>query len=357
MGLFQKGQNWFIDYRVNGRRKREKIGTSKKLAETVLKKRKVQIAEGKFLNIDRVERLRFKDFAPTYLETHAKPNKRSWQTTDAKYLKNLVPYLGERYLHEITPELVERYKAQRKESVSVASVNRELALLKCMFNKAITWGYAKDNPVRRVKLFKENNWRTRFLEKEEIGKLLSNSPPVLRAILTVALNTGMRKGEIQNLKWRDIDFERSYLTVTHSKNGEKRFIPMNESVKKALVGVRKHPESPYIFAGKDGEPFDCRKSFETALKKSGIKDFRFHDCRHTFASHLVMSGVDLNTVRELLGHKEPTMTLRYSHLSPDHKSRAVEILDRRMDTFWTPRSSDEKTREVEKVITSLELSR
>ena len=355
MGLYHKGENWFIDYRVNGRRKREKIGPSKKLAETVLKKRKVEIAEGKYLNIDRVERLKFRAFAPIYLEIHAKPNKRSWQTTDAKYLKNLVPFFGERFLSEITTEMVERYKAHRKEAVSVASVNRELALLKCMFNKAITWGYANANPVRGVKLFKENNWRTRFLEKEEIGRLLSSSPTTLRAILIVALNTGMRKGEIQNLKWRDVDFERSYITVTHSKNGEKRFIPMNEAVKKALIGVRKHPESAYIFAGGDGEPFNFRKAFETALRKSGIKDFRFHDCRHTFASHLVMSGVDLNTVRELLGHKEPTMTLRYSHLSPDHKSRAVEILNRRMDTFWTLGPNEEKKREVGEVVSSLEL--
>ena len=150
MGLYQKKENWFIDYYVNGRRKREKIGTSKKLAETVLKKRKVQIAEGKFLNIDRAERVKFKDFSQTYLETHAKPNKRSWQTTDAKYLKNLVPYLGERYLHEITSEMVERYKAHRKEAVSVASVNRELALLKCMFNKAIVWEIGRASCRERV---------------------------------------------------------------------------------------------------------------------------------------------------------------------------------------------------------------
>jgi len=106
--------------------------------------------------------------------------------------------------------------------------------------------------------------------------------------------------------------------------------------KTVLIKVRKHPESQYIFCDKSGKPFsDVRTSFFTAVEKSGIVNFRFHDLRHTFASQLVMSGVDLNTVRELLGHKSLKMTLRYSHLAPDHKKRAVDILVNRMDSFWT----------------------
>ncbi|MBL7130804.1 MAG: site-specific integrase [Candidatus Omnitrophica bacterium] len=109
-----------------------------------------------------------------------------------------------------------------------------------------------------------------------------------------------------------------------TKNGEKREIPMNEQVKTALIRTRKHPESPYVFCSKDGEPFyNVRKSLFTALKKAGIIN---HDLRHTFASHLVIAGVDLNTARELTGHKSLEMTLRYSHLSPDRKKRAVDIL-------------------------------
>ena len=105
------------------------------------------------------------------------------------------------------------------------------------------------------------------------------------------------------------------------------------------------PNSSYVFYGSDGKPLkNVRTSFFTALKKSGIIDFRFHDLRHTFASHLVMSGVDLNTVRELMGHKSLDMTLRYAHLSPDHKRRAVAILDKQLVSIWSPSEKVNNTR-------------
>jgi site-specific recombinase XerD len=128
---------------------------------------------------------------------------------------------------------------------------------------------------------------------------------------------------------------------------------MNEQVKTALIRVRKHPESAYIFCNNKGVPVhDIRKSYSTALEKSGITNFRFHDLRHTFASRLVMAGVDLNTVRELLGHKDMTMTLRYAHLAQSHKQRAVDLLGKKVDTFWTlsPKSDIEEKVKVSQVI-------
>ncbi|MFA4888315.1 MAG: site-specific integrase [Candidatus Omnitrophota bacterium] len=246
-----------------------------------------------------------------------------------------------KYIHEITPLLVNKFKVERRQEVSPATTNRGLACLKCMFNKAKEWGkFNGDNPVVKVKCFKENNQRVRFLEREEIDKLLANSNEPLRSIIIVALNTGMRKGEILGLKWRDCDFQRDLIRLTNTKNNEGRTMPMNEEVKTALIRVRKHPDSPFIFCNKEGKPYgDIKKSFFTALKKAGIIQFHFHDLRYTFASHLVMSGVDLNTVRELMGHKSLAMTIRYSHLSPDHKRRAVDLLSHRI-VKETPKSSD-----------------
>jgi integrase len=146
----------------------------------------------------------------------------------------------------------------------------------------------------------------------------------------------MRRGEILGLKWADVDLKRAVLTLHDTKNGEKREVYINEQVKTALIRMPRNAESPYVFCGSNGKPYhDIRKSFWTALRKSGIKEFHFHDLRHTFASQLVMAGIDLNTVRELLGHKDIRMTLRYSHLSSSHKKHAVDVLGKKIDTFWT----------------------
>ena len=330
--------DWYIDYRLpSGSRRRETIGSNKKLAEQVMCKRRAEIAEGKYLDKVKEERIRFEVFADEYLRLHSMVNNKSWRKSDLCNVNVLKRSFAGRFLKDITPRLIEEFKANKAQEVSPARVNRLLSCLRAMFNRAKAWKrFTGENPVQSVKLFKENNERTRFLEQEEIIRLLANCSQGIRPIVEVALNTGMRLGEILGLKWRDIDFQRGIIYLYKTKNGEKRELPMNEVVKKALAGLPRYEMSEFVFCYKDGTPRrDIRGSFLTALTKSGIKDFHFHDLRHTFASHLVMGGVDLNTLRELLGHKDLKMTLRYSHLSANHKRLAVEVLDKRMDTFWT----------------------
>jgi len=348
MGIFQRNGHYYIDYYLpNEKRKRESIGVSKKLAEAVLSKRILQLKENKFLDIKRDLKIKFRAFSEEYMRIHVKQNNQGWKRSVLPNMKALNKFFAGKYLYEITPILVEKFKVERCKTVSPATTNRCLALLKTMFNKAIVWGRFNGlNPVKNVDFFKENNIRVRYLEKEQIAKLLESYGEPLRSIMIVALNTGMRKNEIFHLKWQDIDFNREVIYIVKTKNGDMRELPMNKAVKTTLMKVLKQSDTPYIFPNKDGKPLsNIRKSFSTALQRSGISDFRFHDLRHTFASQLSMSGVDLHIIMELMGHKSLKMTLRYAHLSPGHKKIAVDTLARQMDTFWTLEPSQEISKE------------
>ena len=184
----------------------------------------------------------------------------------------------------------------------------------------------EDNPARKVRLLRENNSRIRYLTPEESKHLLEACPNHLRPMVVVALNTGMRRGEIFNLEWNHIDFNQEIIYILDSKSGEKREVPMNEAVQKALLNLKEVVSSRYVFPGKKGRYTTVKTAFHSTLRRARIENFRFHDLRHTFASNLIMRGINLKTVQELLGHKTFTMTLRYAHLSPDHKKAAVDIL-------------------------------
>ena len=328
MSVFRKNNSYWIDYYFNGRRFREKVGPSKTLVQNALHKRKTEIAEKRFLNVRKAIKIKFEEFADLFLELYSKPNNKSWKKSDLHNVNGLKKFFSGKYLYEITPEMIEKFKAQRMKEVSPARVNRNLACLKCMFNRAIEWGKAEENPVKKIKLLKENNKRLRYLDREEFDRLLNVCAKHLRPIVITAFNTGMRKGEILSLKWENVDLVRRIIYVLDTKNGEKREIPINQKLKEIFSNIKPNSKSPYDFCKSNGQPYgEVKLAFANAMEASRIANFRFHDLRHTFVSHLVMAGIDLNTVRELLGHKSLTMTLRYAHLSPEHKRKAVEILN------------------------------
>jgi integrase len=361
MGTFLKAGNYYIDYYANGRRWREKVGKSRKLAETVLAKRKVQVAEGKFLDIKRNPKIKFPDVCQIFLENYSKVNKKSWKR-DALSIRNLSKSFSGKYLYEINNLEVEEYKRKRLEGlVSVATINRELSCLKTIFRKAAEWGKIK-TALPKIQLFRENNQRVRYLEEKEAQTLIEAAPEPLKFIIITALYTGMRRGEILNLKWEDVDLKEKSITIWNTKNKEKRVIPMNSMVCNTILNIDKRPDSDYIFTRHDGQDKFTddyiTHIFQGVVKKAGIKDFHFHDLRHVFASWLVMKGVDLKTVQELLGHKDFRMTLRYSHLSQDHKKQAVEFLvkdevgRKTMDTIWTPEAKIGNSEKIENSVES-----
>jgi integrase len=174
-------------------------------------------------------------------------------------------------------------------------------------------------------------WRVRVLSPEEEAYSLAHCGPQLKPLVHTTLHTGFRMLELLSIIWDDVDFRRGIITVwaASAKNGESRSVPMNDVVTGVLGALRLHslPDSP-VFCSSRGTPYrSFRGAFEHAVRKAGIADFTFHDLRYTFASRLVMAGVDLPTVQALMGHKGIAMTLRYTHLSNDHKQRAVRVLE------------------------------
>ena len=337
MGLFEKvkgSRDWWIRYADQyGHIHREKVGP-KSLAQKAYEKRKTQIREGDFFpkQVGRRREMLFKDMAKLYLEDHSRVNKRSYPT-DCYNMHRLTQIFGEKALSEIRPQDVEKFKAQLSKEVSIATTNRHLGLLTGVFNKAIEWGKTDNNPIRKVKKFKENNERVRYLTEDEESRLKTVFPEEHWPKVEIAYNTGLRRGEQFNLKWTDVNFQSRTITIRNPKSGETEYVKMNDRVKEIFQNLPSRLKSVWVFPSETGEtPLNANnfinRVFQPALthEKAKITDFRWHDLRHTFGSRLVMAGVDLRTVQELMRHKTIKMTLRYTHLSPTHTLDAVNKL-------------------------------
>ena len=324
----ERGEWWIRWACARGHLHREKIGP-KSTAENECARRRTQARREDFCpqRVSEPKRVRFEDAVTEYLEW-AQANKRSWKT-DRDWLKTLGAWFAGTTLDQITAEQVERFKAEMAKRRAVATVNRYLACLRHLFSRAVRDGKAPVNPVKAVRLFRENNARVRWLTPEEETVLFGVIPEPDWSFCMVALYTGLRKGDVLSLRRDQVDYRNGILTIERTKHGEGRRVPMNATVKAILRRVPPILGEPRFFAG-------CGKishRFPTYVKKAGLHDLHLHDLRHTFASWLVMAGEDLNTVRELLGHKTLVMTQRYAHLSPGHLRRAVErLVPARSDT-------------------------
>jgi excisionase family DNA binding protein len=275
----------------------------------------------------------FKEFSEEYLREYAVKRKRSWRSDQCYLRGHLVPFFGNMRLSEITRQNVEQYSSRRvEEGVKKSTVNRELAVLRKMMFKAIDWGRLDQNPVQKEDFFQgEEQSKERVLTPDEQIRLLQASAASLKPILITALNTGMRRGEILGLEWERVDLKNRKITLacTNTKNKKRREIPINEELFSLLATLRAGANgSQYVFPNPfTGRPLlDAKCAFYRACKRAGIKGLRFHDLRHTFASRLSARGVDLNTIRELLGHGSIRMTQRYLHSNQALKRNAVESL-------------------------------
>ncbi len=333
MGLFKRNDSpyWWYYIELDGRKVTGSTRTpDKRLAEKIHLEKRHQLVEEKTFPSERGKRMRFGAMCGLYLEKHAKVNKRSWHD-DEIIIGKLRAHFGDAALSAVTPQGVEEYKAGRKGRVKEATINRELAVLKTIFSKAVLWGYAAQNPVKQVKFYREELKPIRILTPEERRRLFEAGPEFLRPIILFALKTGMRKGEILNLKWQDVDMANRNIHVRRTKSGRMRVIPMHPELWETLEKMPRSGKASYVFEvkGRRFKDFGAvRNSFHAAVEKADLGNLTFHDLRHNFATELISKGADIRTVQEYLGHSSLTMVQRYTHVTEGIRRSTIQLLGR-----------------------------
>lgn len=304
------------------------------------------------------------DFAPW-----AKIHRKAADANLARIRKNFDAQWG-RPLSELNALGIEKWRQQRlthpTRPAKQATVNRDLAALKAAISKAVEWEFLETHPLAKVKAAKDDSGGiVRYLSDGERVALFAalvlredtkkaertkanawrrdRDYPTLPSLddqayfdhlqpcIIVSLNTGLRQGELLSLCWSDINMTVQQLTIkgANAKSGKTRHVPLNSDAMAALNQWRQQSPSTnvLVFPSAGGKKIvEIKTAWAKLLRDADIENFRWHDMRHDFASRLVMAGVDLNTVRELLGHADLKMTLRYAHLAPEHKATAVEKL-------------------------------
>jgi integrase len=325
------GRAWWIEWYQDGQRKRERIGPNKSAAEQRLREVLTARTEGRYIKKSPDVRTFFKALATWYLELPEVKAKRSYNK-DLMHTKRLIACFGDRLLKDINPAMVEAYKQKRLSENShrgkptrPATVNREVTTFKTIFNKAMKNGKAERNPAHGVKLLKENNERDRILSPEEYIRLLAQCPEHLKPIMKVAYHTGMRRGEILNLKWERVDLKEGFIRLRpeDTKTTEGRPVPLNRELIEMFKAMpRGLPLTP-VFTYKGNSMAEMKRSFTTACQRAAIEDFTFHDLRHTFNTNAYRAGVPIPTIMKITGHKSIAMFRRYTTISPEDLKEAI----------------------------------
>jgi len=351
---------WFYDFRVNGRRYRSTTETAdKQKAKDIEAKERSRILDGRH-GIRRQPDITFRVFADTYLKDHADLHKRS-ADRDREILKVLNRYFGSLILHEITPHRIEQWKRERlagkwrghgatsaAKPLKPATVNRELDTLKSILSKAVEWGKLHDSPARNVKRLKVDNRRTRILTDGEQRAVLEACPRKLRALVTLALITGARVGELLALRWEHV--REGYVTFWETKSGKPRRIPISPAMQAVIDALpRMHP---WVFTNaRTADRYTVNgvaHVFNRAVERAGIsrwEEVTLHTLRHTALSRMIASGFDDYTVMEISGHSSTRMLARYTHPTEERKIGALDLPA--VGTIWAHNdnaaSEDSKT--------------
>ena len=346
-GIFEHPRGsgiWYVRYfDEQGKKHREKVGP-KGLAQKVYYKRKTEIQERRFFP----ERFKQRDIPLAAMIDEYLRRKRSTLKAHADWerigrcWKN-APETKGKMLREVRPKNIEDYRERRRgQGRAEATCNRELTFLRSVYNVAIEDAEADPaelpitNPVLSRLFYKETNQRVRYLTDDEETRLRVEMPDDEDwAKVLIAMNSGFRRGNQFALEWdTDVRLDTRMLRAARSRSGEDYWVPINDELLAILRALPSRLRSRWVFPNAtdtgsiDPKNFK-RRVFDPALTRAGIPDLRWHDLRHTFASRLRIAGVDLATIRDLLGHKTLAMTERYAHVTPSHTLEAVQKLSRR----------------------------
>jgi len=322
------------------RKKRVTVGQSPVWTVERARRRAVAImAHGGRLPTQGREVLTLREFIEDHYGPYCREHNQSGAAILARLRACFEDDFYDRLLTDITTGLVESWRVKRQRAGRKSStINRDTGALRAVLSRAVDWGHVSVDPLHRLKPLKiDKQHIVRYLnpaEDKRLRKALKTAPDYLRAMVIVSLNTGLRRGELFTLKWSAIDLKRRQLSVVGSlsKTGQTRHIALNQHAIDALREWRDisgNADGLVFVSHATGGVFNnTKKSWAALLERAKIKNFRWHDLRHDFASKLVMSGADLYGVSKLLGHSSVETTQRYAHLAPDHLADLVARLDR-----------------------------
>lgn len=340
MAIRKRNGKWYFDFMIRSVRYRSVIPTAKTKQDALKAEAEARqmVHEGRYKQ-QSIPSL-FAEFADQVFLPWSKANKRNYET-DKWIVRELSEFFGKYEFTQISPILIEKFKREIGERKTKSgrlykpqTVNHFLILLGRIFEMAIDAGLVAINPVRRVKKRTCDNRRTKFLSREEVAALIAactGKRAYLANIIRMAVNTGMRRGEILGLKWADVDLGTRTIYIRQSKTGKPRTIPINSELFEVLARVKATAEKneSVFFNARTKKPLrDIHESFKTACRLIGLNGVNFHDLRHTAPSWLAEAGVDAFTIANILGHASIQTSLRYTHASDARKREAVEILSR-----------------------------
>lgn len=331
--VYRRGEVWWVRFQFEGQHVRRSARTTKRReAEAYLRKLMDEYAE----RSARDEQPRYslpETIERFFVQATIKKGTRRTYTSNAR---NWLAAYGHLHLDEIDRSvLAEFVKARKLAGVTDTTIRRDLAFLGTVFSMAVSWCWTDTNPVTALskKFLRESRPRTRFLTRAEFKRLHAVAHVNLKPIITLAVETGMRKEEMLGLTVDSIDLRRREVHLQETKTNSPRRVPLSDKAIETitdLLAAPSRPASRYLFCKPDGTRMLCnKKGFRTACERAGIVDFRFHDLRHTFASWWVQGGGDLYKLSRVLGHRTLQMTARYGHLRTDDLHEEISRIARR----------------------------